>query len=154
MAPLQGEVGQSAFYRQIAQMDRKYTDEVENRYGFLDCPATLLWGEKDEWIPLERGHKLAGRLTGGESRSFLVQVIWFRGMRPRPSSRPCSRICPVAPNATYHCSLGAFYLEPTQRIHRVSVLIKLNLFTACTTKFKSIQIQSNLKRLRNSFRTY
>ncbi len=66
MAPLQGEVGQSAFYRQIAQMDRKYTDEVENRYGFLDCPATLLWGEKDEWIPLERGHKLAGMLTGGE----------------------------------------------------------------------------------------
>lgn len=65
MAPWQGDVGQPAFYRQIAQMDQKYTDEVENRYAPLDCPITLLWGEKDEWIPLDRGHKLAGMLTDG-----------------------------------------------------------------------------------------
>ena len=66
MAPWQGDVGQPAFYRQIAQMDQKYTDEVEGRYTSLGCPTTLLWGEKDEWIPLESGHKLAGMLTDGD----------------------------------------------------------------------------------------
>lgn len=66
MAPWLGEVGQTAFYRQIAQMDQKYTDEVECRYGALECPVTLLWGEKDEWIPVDRGHKLAGLMTDGK----------------------------------------------------------------------------------------
>jgi len=66
MRPWQGERGQAAFYRQIAQMDQKFTDEIEGRYGPLDCPVTLLWGEKDAWIPVERGHKLAGLLTGGK----------------------------------------------------------------------------------------
>lgn len=66
MKPWQGEAGQPAFYRQIAQMDQKYTDQVESQYASLDCPTTLLWGEKDEWIPLERGHKLASMLTAGQ----------------------------------------------------------------------------------------
>lgn len=66
MAPWQGEVGQSAFYRQIAQMDQKYTDEVQSLYAPLDCPTTLLWGEKDAWIPMDHGHKLAGMLTDGQ----------------------------------------------------------------------------------------
>ncbi|MCV6585260.1 MAG: alpha/beta hydrolase [Marinibacterium sp.] len=66
LAPWQGEVGQPAFYRQIAQMDQTYTDEVESHYAPLDCPTTLLWGEVDEWIPLARGHKLAGMLTDGQ----------------------------------------------------------------------------------------
>ncbi|WP_420413232.1 alpha/beta fold hydrolase [Roseibium sp.] len=66
MAPWLGDAGQPAFYRQIAQMDQKYTDEIESRYATLDCPVTLLWGEKDEWIPLDRGEKLASLLTGGK----------------------------------------------------------------------------------------
>lgn len=66
MAPWQGKEGQPAFYRQIAQMDQKYTDEVESKYAPLDCPTTLLWGAKDEWIPSKRGHKLAGMLTEGQ----------------------------------------------------------------------------------------
>ena len=32
VTPWSGESGQSAFYRQIAQMDQRYTDEVEPRY--------------------------------------------------------------------------------------------------------------------------
>lgn len=66
MDPWLGDLGQPAFYRQIAQMDQKYTDEVESRYAALECPVTLLWGEKDEWIPLDRGHKLAGLITDGK----------------------------------------------------------------------------------------
>lgn len=66
MQPWQGDVGQSAFYRQIAQMDQKYTDEIEPHYAEMDMPVKLLWGEKDEWIPLERGKYLASKITGGK----------------------------------------------------------------------------------------
>lgn len=50
--------GKSAFYRQIAQADQKYTDEIEPMYGKIRCPVSILWGEKDEWIPLETGKRL------------------------------------------------------------------------------------------------
>jgi pimeloyl-ACP methyl ester carboxylesterase len=58
VAPWLGEVGQSAFYRQIAQMDNKYTDEVAPRYNQVRCPTLILWGEQDRWIPIERGRQL------------------------------------------------------------------------------------------------
>ncbi len=58
LAPWRGERGQPAFYRQIAQMDQRYTDEIEPRLGALRCPAQILWGEEDRWIPLERGLQL------------------------------------------------------------------------------------------------
>ena len=65
VAPWLGETGQRAFYRQIAQMDVSFTDEVEARYGPLDCPVTILWGEKDEWIPVSKGEELASHLQSG-----------------------------------------------------------------------------------------
>lgn len=58
-APWLGPVGQPAFYRQIAQMDQRYTDEVQDSYGRLRCPVRLLWGVEDRWIPIERGRELA-----------------------------------------------------------------------------------------------
>ncbi|MEJ2633390.1 MAG: alpha/beta hydrolase [Acidihalobacter sp.] len=64
-APWLGPVGQAAFYRQIAQMDQKYTDEVEKHYGALDCPVTVLWGEQDEGIPCATGGKLATVISDG-----------------------------------------------------------------------------------------
>ncbi|AET94183.1 alpha/beta hydrolase fold protein (plasmid) [Burkholderia sp. YI23] len=62
--PWTGERGQAAFYRQIAQMDQRYTDEVQSRYGELKCPISILWGEEDAWIPVERGVELASRMAG------------------------------------------------------------------------------------------
>lgn len=62
IAPWLGPAGQPAFYRQIAQMDMRYTDEVQGRYGELRCPVTLLWGTQDQWIPIARGHELAAML--------------------------------------------------------------------------------------------
>jgi pimeloyl-ACP methyl ester carboxylesterase len=62
-APWLGTVGQPAFYRQIAQMDQKFTDEVQGRYCAMDCPVTVLWGEKDDWIPYERGETLAALIS-------------------------------------------------------------------------------------------
>ena len=70
ITPWMGDVGQPAFYRQIAQMDIRYTDEVEGRYGETRCTVLLLWGTEDEWIPLERGRHLAGMIPGCEFREI------------------------------------------------------------------------------------
>jgi pimeloyl-ACP methyl ester carboxylesterase len=63
MSPWQGAVGQAAFYRQIAQMDQRFTDEIEDRYTRLDCPVAVLWGEQDAWIPVAQGDALAGLIS-------------------------------------------------------------------------------------------
>ena len=65
MTPWRGSVGQAAFYRQIAQMDLRYTQAIEDRLGPMDCPVRLLWGAEDAWLPLEQGRQLADRLTAG-----------------------------------------------------------------------------------------
>jgi pimeloyl-ACP methyl ester carboxylesterase len=65
MRPWQRDEGQAGFYRQIAQMDQQFTDEIEHRYAPLECPVTLLWGEEDGWIPISQGRALAAKLTCG-----------------------------------------------------------------------------------------
>ncbi|WP_367666985.1 alpha/beta fold hydrolase [Streptomyces sp. DG2A-72] len=62
--PWLGDQGQAAFYRQIAQMDDRHTDEIQNRYSDIRCPVTILWGEQDSWIPVARGQTLASRISG------------------------------------------------------------------------------------------
>jgi pimeloyl-ACP methyl ester carboxylesterase len=64
-APWLGPVGQAAFYRQIAQMDQRFTDEVQGLYGAMDCPVTVLWGEEDDWIPVATGEALAALVSNG-----------------------------------------------------------------------------------------
>jgi pimeloyl-ACP methyl ester carboxylesterase len=62
--PWLGEAGQPAFYRQIAQADQRYTDEIEPLYGTIAIPVLVCWGEDDEWIPVAKGHELADRIPG------------------------------------------------------------------------------------------
>lgn len=50
--------GQAAFYRQIAQADERFTDEIEQLYGSIDEPVHIVWGTEDSWIPVERAHRL------------------------------------------------------------------------------------------------
>jgi pimeloyl-ACP methyl ester carboxylesterase len=50
--------GKKAFYRQIAQMDEKYTDEIKAGLSKINIETRILWGEKDNWIPVEIGRKL------------------------------------------------------------------------------------------------
>ena len=97
--PWIGTVGQAAFYRQIAQMDQRYTDELETRLGEIDCPTLILWGENDAWIPIERGRALAARIPGAIFRpvpdaGHLVQedapeaiVSALAGFLPQPVRR-------------------------------------------------------------------
>ncbi len=63
-APWLGEAGQAAFYRQIAQADQRYTDEIEPHYPSLDLPVLIAWGTEDTWIPVDRAHRLAGLIPG------------------------------------------------------------------------------------------
>ena len=62
--PWLGERGQPAFYRQIAQMDQRFTDEIESSLPRVRCPTVILWGEEDQWIPVERGHTLQQLVAG------------------------------------------------------------------------------------------
>jgi pimeloyl-ACP methyl ester carboxylesterase len=64
--PWQGEDGQAAFYRQIAQMDQRYTDEIEPRYSAPKFPVQILWGADDAWIPLKHGQKFASLFAPGK----------------------------------------------------------------------------------------
>jgi pimeloyl-ACP methyl ester carboxylesterase len=60
--PWIGEVGQAAFYRQMSQFDLRYTDEVEPLYANIRCPTLILWGEADQWLPIEGGYRLQKRI--------------------------------------------------------------------------------------------
>lgn len=79
VAPWLGEAGQGAFYRQIAQADQRYTDEIEPHYGDIRCPVLVMWGKEDSWIPLETGQRLHRAIPGSrfievEKAGHLVQL--------------------------------------------------------------------------------
>jgi pimeloyl-ACP methyl ester carboxylesterase len=62
--PWTGELGQPAFYRQIADFDVDLLDDNERRLGELDLPVRILWGTEDAWIPLETGRRFASLIPG------------------------------------------------------------------------------------------
>ncbi len=68
--PWKGEIGKAAFYRQIAQASSKYTDEVQNKYSSIKVPTLILWGEEDNWIPLEKGVVLNKMITGSQLKTI------------------------------------------------------------------------------------
>ena len=67
------EEGQGSFYRQFAQADERFTAEVEPKFGEIRCPVTIVWGEDDPWIPIERG-KALHKLVSGSSFEILNGV--------------------------------------------------------------------------------
>ena len=68
VTPWLGQTGQGAFYRQIAEADQRYTDEIEPLYPTIDLPVLVVWGRDDAWIPLERGARLAELIPRAELR--------------------------------------------------------------------------------------
>ena len=79
VAPWLGAEGQAAFYRQIAQADERFTDEVEPRLADLDLPVHVVWGAEDTWIPLDRAVRLAALVPEAsldvlEGAGHLVQL--------------------------------------------------------------------------------
>jgi pimeloyl-ACP methyl ester carboxylesterase len=67
-APWLGATGQAAFYRQIAQADQRYTDEIEPLYGRMNLPVLVVWGTEDRWIPAGQGRRLADLIPGADLR--------------------------------------------------------------------------------------
>jgi pimeloyl-ACP methyl ester carboxylesterase len=79
VGPWLGEVGQAAFYRQIAQADERYTDQVEPLYRDLRLPVLIGWGKEDTWIPVDRAETLASLIRGSqlkvlENAGHLIQL--------------------------------------------------------------------------------
>jgi pimeloyl-ACP methyl ester carboxylesterase len=66
--PWTGEEGQTAFYRQIAQYDERFLEEIEQRLGEVAIPVRVLWGADDTWIPVERAHKLTSLIPSATLR--------------------------------------------------------------------------------------
>src|ERR671915_1860051 len=64
VAPWLGPEGQDAFYRQISQNDQRYTDEIQPRYGEIEKPVLILWGEEDRWLSPEKGEQLRSAIPG------------------------------------------------------------------------------------------
>ena len=58
VAPWLTEDGAPSFYRQFAQADEKYTEEIEPYFGDVRSATKIIWGQDDPWIPLERGKAL------------------------------------------------------------------------------------------------
>ncbi|MGE4403859.1 MAG: alpha/beta fold hydrolase, partial [Desulfobulbus sp.] len=56
--------GKAAFYRQIAQANSRFTDEIQPLYGKISKPVLILWGREDTWIPLEKGEALHEMIPG------------------------------------------------------------------------------------------
>lgn len=61
-APWLTPAGQQAFWRQFELADEAFTAEIEPQYGEIRCPASILWGADDPWIPISRGMALAERV--------------------------------------------------------------------------------------------
>jgi len=56
--------GKAAFYRQMAQADSGYTDEIQPLYTQISRPVLLLWGREDTWVPIEQGQALNKMIPG------------------------------------------------------------------------------------------
>ena len=77
--PWLDDEGQAAFYRQIAQADEAFTDEVNPLFPSIDVPTLVVWGQEDSWIPVDRAHRLnqlvpGSRLTVIEQAGHLIQL--------------------------------------------------------------------------------
>ncbi len=68
VSPWLGDVGQAAFYRQIAQADERYTEELEPLLGGLELPVHVVWGSEDTWIPPDRAARLQDAIPGATVR--------------------------------------------------------------------------------------
>jgi pimeloyl-ACP methyl ester carboxylesterase len=60
--PWLGADGQPAYYRQIAQADERYTDEIQDRYGSIAIPVLVCWGTDDAWLPWTLGQQLSAAI--------------------------------------------------------------------------------------------
>lgn len=68
VSPWTGPHGKAALYRQMAQADARYTDEVQGLYSTITTPTSILWGREDSWVPVEQADELHGMIPSSALR--------------------------------------------------------------------------------------
>lgn len=64
---ISGPLGQPSFFQhQVRHYDSRYTAEINDRLAALGAarPVQILWGETDEWQPVDWAHRLAADIPG------------------------------------------------------------------------------------------
>lgn len=64
VAPWLGEIGQPAYYRQVAQYDHDFTAGLEELYPTIRVPTQILWGAEDRWIDPRNAARLQALIPG------------------------------------------------------------------------------------------
>ena len=60
--------GKPAFYRQIAQTDERFLEQIEAALDHVDVPVRIVWGTEDAWIGVEVADRLAHLIPGATVR--------------------------------------------------------------------------------------
>ena len=76
--------GAASFYRQFAQADEKYTEEVESHFADIRCPVKVVWGQDDPWIPISRGRALHALI--GQDRFEVMENVGHLPQLESPES--------------------------------------------------------------------
>lgn len=83
-----GPEAKSAFYRQIAQADQRYTEEVEAFLSTIRIPIQIVWGAEDAWLPVEQ----ASRLHDAIPHSVLTVVAAAGHLLPLQQPRQLAKL--------------------------------------------------------------
>ncbi|KAH3968008.1 hypothetical protein HBH51_131060 [Parastagonospora nodorum] len=96
------EDGKVAFVRQLCQANSRTTEDVEHHYWSIgsEIPVQIIWGEQDQWIPVETAERLAMALNAKrvvriEDAGHLIMydqpealatelANWLVSVKPRP----------------------------------------------------------------------
>jgi pimeloyl-ACP methyl ester carboxylesterase len=64
--PWSDREGQVAYYRYLQQFDDKHLDAIETRLHRITQPTSILWGQRDNWIPIEQGEALRQHMPNSQ----------------------------------------------------------------------------------------
>ena len=84
LTPWRGASGKSAFYRQIAQADSKFTDEFQGKFSEVRSPVLILWGKEDKWIPCEQAYVLHNHIK--DSKVVTIQNAGHLVIEEKPQA--------------------------------------------------------------------
>jgi len=58
--------GQDDYVRMECQYNERYHEEIEPLYEEVSAPTLIVWGKKDQWLPVSHAEKLQKRVPGSE----------------------------------------------------------------------------------------
>ncbi len=61
-----GELGQRLYLRNLACLDERDTDPIEERLHEIDVPVLILWGEHDAWLDPAVSDRIAKRIPAAQ----------------------------------------------------------------------------------------